>query len=161
MPPSITFADGEARATAGHRVPTTRRRPSFTLCTYLAVYLSLPLPPSLPRVKQGSIFKSTKSTTLGGGDTNKKEEGARSVVREEENDDVKLLRGTQTRSRSRREKLPQIAKDKRGAIRSFCLVTFIVSPALMAKKLPPTSPLLSNLPPSPPPHPTPRRTLCQ
>ncbi len=32
---------------------------------FLSVDLSLPLPPSLPRVRQGSIFKSAKSTTPG------------------------------------------------------------------------------------------------
>lgn len=77
--------------------------------------------------------------------------GERNVGGKEENGSVKLLRDAQTHWRSGREKSPQIAKDKKGAIRSFCLVTFIVSPALMAEKLPPTSPLLSNPPPTHPP----------
>ena len=59
------------------------------------------------------------------------------------------MQDAETHSRGGREKLPQIAKDKKGAIRSFWLVTFIVSPVLMVKKLPPTSPLLSNPPPLP------------
>lgn len=79
-------------------------------------------------------------------------------------DYVKLLGDPQTRWRGGRENLPQIAKDKKGAIRSFCLVTFIVSPVLMAEQVPPTSPLLGNQPP-PTAYPThhtqtPRWTLC-
>lgn len=53
-----------------------------------------------------------------------------------ESDSVKLLRDAQTHSRGGTENSSQIGKDKRGAIRSFCLVTFIVSPVLMAEKLP-------------------------
>ena len=158
MPPSITFADTDENDC------WAVRSCNCSLTFFHSIYcisIHLPLPhsslhPSIhpcPRVRQGSIFKSTKSTTPG--QTNEKEDGERNVERGQDSDGVKLLRDAQTQPRGGTEKLPQITKDNKGAIRSFCLVTFIVSPVLMTNKLPPTSQLLSN----PPPRPTPLRTL--
>ena len=109
-------------------LPTTCRFP-FLHSMYISI--CLPRPPPLlhpcPCVRQGSIFTSAKSTTPG--QTHKKNEGEGEMWEERR-------RQTVARCHSTREKLPRIDKDKRGAIRSFCLVTFIVSPVLMAKKAP-------------------------
>lgn len=115
-----------------------RRCPSFTLCTYLS---PSPSPYLHPSTVQGSALFSKRQkhkTTPGRKKEAKKEERARTVAFKW----CKILKQAQ----GTKEEWAHIAKNKKGAIRSFCLVTFIVSPVLMAEKPPPTRRLLRSPP---------------
>lgn len=133
------------------RTLSSQPRAAVLPSLYVHFYLSTSPSPSFHAcpVSGKALFLSRQNQQPRGERIKRKREREMWEERKKENDGVKLLQDAHTHSGRGREKLPQITKDKKGAIRSFCLVTFIVSPVLMAKKLPPTSPLLSNPPTTP------------